>query len=266
MQKISGVSLIGLINKTWKNEGLLGFYKGMAFPLAAIPVINSVIFGTNEVCKLLMHVSSEGEMSNAQNILCGSIAGFTGCFVVTPSELVKVKLQMQFENKQNAKYKGVLDCITQEYRSQGIRGLFTGFVITALRDIPGYAAQFSSYTYSKQLFTKWNDSERRLKIPYIIETLISGGIGGFFCWLVSYPQDTVKTYLQSNSGSGSSKLIFRPRYFDGGIIECSKYIYLNFGHMGFWRGFGVCTIRAFYANAFLFYFFEIPKNLMEKYL
>ena len=30
----------------------------------------------------------------------------------------------------------------------------------------------------------------------IVSQLIAGGVGGFFAWLVSYPQDVIKTKLQ----------------------------------------------------------------------
>jgi hypothetical protein len=30
----------------------------------------------------------------------------------------------------------------------------------------------------------------------LVSQLIAGGVGGFFAWLVSYPQDVIKTKLQ----------------------------------------------------------------------
>lgn len=312
----------------------------MLFPLTAVPFVNAVAFGTNETCKKLLHVS-EDNMTTMQHIICGSMAGFAACFIVTPSEMVKCRLQIQFESKNKSKYKGVLDCVSKEYKAFGIKGIYKGFNITVLREVPGYAAQFLTYKYTKELLDNFNKrisikkkqkelknksyntssiaqsnlinitnnnlnifynidnnssfynnyesfdiNDLKFRIPNLLLIMISGGFGGIACWVSSYPQDVIKTILQTNDCSevinkcsnsnsnnknilmskNSNSIYFKSRFYDGGIYECSKYIYKKDGLYGFWRGFGVTCIRAFYANAVLFYFFEMPKDLLERYL
>lgn len=63
------------------------------------------------------------------------------------------------------------------------------------------------------------------------------------------------------------KTKFKPIYKDGGIINCSKYIYKHKGGLlGFWKGYGVCTLRAFWANSFMFYGFESSKEYLTRLL
>ena len=81
-----------IIANTVRNEGLLGFYKGMGPPLFTVPLINSIIFASYEFSKRLMNVKSEKEFTFSQALLAGVFAGFVNSIVVSPIELVKCRL------------------------------------------------------------------------------------------------------------------------------------------------------------------------------
>ena len=225
-----------MLKLTYKKEGIYGFYKGMGFPLSSIPLINAITFGSNEFFKKkIVHLKEGDHLSDAHHLVCGLFSGFVACSVMVPSELVKCKLQMQFDNPKVSYYHGVFDCISKEYNRFGIKGLYKGFVITALRDGPAIAAQFVVYNKVQRFFK--TESEKS-HIKFLLETLFAGGCGGFACWLVSYPQDTVKTFIQT-----CTTIEFKPRFYDGGVYECAKYIYQTYGIKRFWKGFIVTGIR-----------------------
>lgn len=92
-----------------------------------------------------------------------------------------------------------------------------------------------------------------------VSMFLSGGIGGLCCWLLSYPQDIVKTKLQTQK-IGEIKYPRHPRFPDEGIISCTKDIWRNHGWYGFWRGFTPCAIRAFWANGFMFMAYEFAMS------
>jgi solute carrier family 25 (mitochondrial carnitine/acylcarnitine transporter), member 20/29 len=245
------------IKHCYKKEGLTGFYKGMSFPLCSVPLINAVVFSFHELAKKLFNLHNESEMSLYEGILCGAFAGWANCIIVTPVELVKCRLQVQHENRDTAYYKGVKDCIIKTYKESGIKSLYKGNVATVLREVPAYAAQFGGYYSAKKLIAK--SKKKEISELNNFDLILCGAVGGYSCWQFSYPQDVIKTLLQTQSDK------FKPKFYDGGFYECGQFIYKTHGMMGFWNGYLPCTIRALIANAVLFVAYENSKCFLTNF-
>ena len=70
--------------------------------------------------------------------------------------------------------------------------LFVGLSATFTRETPGFAIYFSNYEYwKKSLYTDHN-----VQIGPIASFLL-GGSSGIMAWIFIYPQDQIKTILQS---------------------------------------------------------------------
>ena len=76
-----------------------GFFKGLAFPLAAVGLLNSIFFG---VYGLTLRVLSTGRRREEKGIpyyrdifIAGAFAGAVQAIPACPIELVKVRLQVQ---------------------------------------------------------------------------------------------------------------------------------------------------------------------------
>lgn len=64
-QQILGTKIIPTIVKTYKYEGIRGFYKGMLFPLLTTGVLNAVFFGCYGNC---MRMFSKSETTERVNV------------------------------------------------------------------------------------------------------------------------------------------------------------------------------------------------------
>lgn len=231
---------------TLKKEGIFGLYRGMLSPLITVPLINAVVFGAFGQCKAWFQTD---ELSLSHIGIAGSFAGLVNCFVATPVELVKTKLQVQYSNKRNkARFRGPIDCMKRIYLKRGAKGLFSGFSATVYRDVPGYGVTFYLYEYLKETLTPYNYTTMDLSAPTL---MISGGIAGIAGWGISYPMDFVKSHLQAQGGVVP---LYRkhPLLLDGGFFDCLDKQTRKHGVTHLWRGFGSCALRAFIGKNALF--------------
>jgi solute carrier family 25 carnitine/acylcarnitine transporter 20/29 len=193
----------------------------MGFPLATVPVLNAIVFSVNEICKIKLGFLQDNSLF--EGMITGSIAGFANSFIVTPVELVKCRLQVQRDDKNHSKYKGINDCLKKIYSERGFKGIYQGNVITVIREVVAYGAQFGSYYYVKNYLAHLQNTISKNLDIYSI--MIAGAFSGFVCWFVSFPQDVIKTKLQLDIEC----LRYKRICYDGGIIHCSREIYLKEG-------------------------------------
>jgi solute carrier family 25 carnitine/acylcarnitine transporter 20/29 len=77
---------------------------------------------------------------------------------------------------------------------KGVRPLYTGLFATIMREAPGSAIYYSSYEIALRILT-----DNRKNEPRTIDYLISGSLGGISYWTLSYPNDVIKTKMQTHS-------------------------------------------------------------------
>jgi solute carrier family 25 carnitine/acylcarnitine transporter 20/29 len=253
---------------TIQNEGFLGLYKGLSGPLITVPLINAIIFSTFEQAKrFLAQGNSPEELNLAEIALAGGYAGFCNSFIISPIELVKSRLQVQYEAQRvRSFYHGSLHCAKVIAKQEGLRKLMTtGLAATILREVPAYSAQFFTYEVCKGLALRYytnnnnntnsDDSSAGSVLPASVQ-LLCGGVAGIGCWLASYPQDLIKSRLQVQSAANSPYL---------GFIDCAAKTLRTEGFRGLWVGFGTCAARAFIANAVGFFAYEFSLDLLKKW-
>ena len=149
-------------------------------------------------------------------------------------------------------------------RDRGIRGLFLGGTVTSVRDAVGYGFWFATYEGSKELWTRFdtrNNREPGRSIGDTFQSLVCGGLAGVATWTSVFPLDVIKTRVQTQSLSsimhmhnerppahqlpsqGERKQRLRS------AIVIAQEAYRHEGLKVFWRGLGVCCLRAFVVNA-----------------
>lgn len=159
----------------------------------------------------------------------GAISGLAQSPVGSITELLKIRFQIHNSTSSQ------IAMLKQIYQSEGLRrGIFKGFGITTLREIPSYGIYFASYEYFLTFETRGQ--------PYhLVQLSLAGGFAGQLSWLLTYPIDVIKTGIQADTTNQYK-----------GMIDCGKKLYGEGGIKVFYRGLTPTLIRAFPTNAVCF--------------
>jgi len=115
--------------------------------------------------------------------------------------------------------------------------LYKGFWMLAARDIPGWASYFYMYEYLKDSFGLKNDHTGTETWLQIFTRVWCGGVAGQISWIVSYPQDVVKTHMQcTQETTVSAREVIVRGYREGGVYF-------------FFKGLQPTLLRGFITNA-----------------
>ncbi|CEJ82856.1 hypothetical protein VHEMI02901 [[Torrubiella] hemipterigena] len=180
--------------------------------------------------------------------VAGAVGGLATWVVSTPTELVKCQAQVKVRRSGNS-----WDITKSIWQSQGIRGMFTGGTITALRDSIGYGFYFWSY---KLMCNHWNtitglDESSKSAAA---RTLTCGGIAGIVTWASVFPLDVIKTRVQTQPIQDWKSHM--------GAVEIAKNAIRKEGGQVLFKGFTICCARAFFVNAIQWMVYEY---IMDRY-
>ncbi|KAH7307381.1 hypothetical protein KP509_22G056400 [Ceratopteris richardii] len=232
--------------------GLSAFFKGMGPPLASIAVQNAVAFSTYDHFLRTLWGKTDDPPPYRRVAMAGFGAGLIQTAILTPVELVKIRLQLSTSVPQSRI--GPLDVVRSIFRLEGLPGLYRGLGITILRDAPAFALYFSSNEYTLEWL---HPGCRKSKENSLLTSFIAGGVAGITSWIICYPPDVIKSRLQAQGAPGSSS-----KYT--GIIDCLRKSIKEEGCTVLWRGLGTAVVRAFIANAALFTARDISLRFMPK--
>lgn len=246
--------------QTFRKEGFCALYKGLGSPLSTVPLINAVVFASYEHGKRLVGYHPEHSNATWKVVVAGTYSGFVNSFIIGPVDLVKARLQIQYDSDPTKKhrYSGSWDAAQKIARANGVRGLYKGMVPTILREVPAYAGQFTVYEFVKNLLQQRAGPDATLGSASL---LTAGGCAGIAAWVFSYPQDVVKVQIQVRH-KGQQQ--YPHRFYDGGFISCWQDIVRRETWRGLWKGFSTCLVRAFVANGAGFLAYERASQFLFK--
>jgi solute carrier family 25 carnitine/acylcarnitine transporter 20/29 len=172
------------------------------------------------------------------------------------------------------------------WKSNGLRGLYFGGGVTSVRDAVGYGFYFWSYEICKRtLKTEGEDSARMAGA----KVLLAGGLAGIVTWASIFPLDVIKTRVQTqpfafpateaavvspavspppsperqglleNADQRKPNAIFKRK----GAVEMARLAYQNEGIAVFFRGLGICSVRAFVVNAVQWAVYEWMMRVLQ---
>ncbi|KAL1934259.1 hypothetical protein VTP01DRAFT_6441 [Rhizomucor pusillus] len=249
------LGFIGVGVRIVKNESFLALYKGLGAVIAGIVPKMAIRFSSFELYKGWL-ADEEGKTSRTGVFFAGLAAGTTeAVLVVSPMDLIKIRLQAQRNSMADPmdipKYRNAPHAAYTIIKEEGIRALYKGVALTALRQATNQAANFTAYQELKKWGKKLQDVE---ELPSY-QTLVIGGISGAMGPCCNAPIDTIKTRIQKSSVStGSAWQRF--------TIVTSE-IYKKEGFRAFYKGLTPRVLRVAPGQAVTFVVYEKVKGWLE---
>ncbi|KAF2640070.1 mitochondrial carrier [Massarina eburnea CBS 473.64] len=237
--------------------------KGSTAPILGYGALNAILFVTYNRSLTLLGDSPALPTSFA-NIWCAGAAGGLASFVISaPTELIKCRAQVSTDQHASS-WKIARDV----WRKEGIRGLYYGGGITSVRDAVGYGFYFWSYEWSKQTMTSPDDTDRQTAM----KVLLCGGLAGVVTWASIFPLDVIKTRVQTQGlhapvyaeSERETLLQQHSRVKTLSTFEVAKEAYRLEGARVFFRGLGICSVRAFVVNAVQWAVYEWMMRLLRQ--
>ncbi|PYI20955.1 mitochondrial carrier [Aspergillus japonicus CBS 114.51] len=226
MQTHNFKNVFQCVRYLWRTEGPRGYVAGALPPLASVTAVRVVNFTTYNAAKhrisdfiekmtgespLAMY-NQPGSSPTVSTLFtftaAGLVAGLITSPLACPFELAKnvVQTSVLVSNRAQAAPNavndpslrkkprlGTVEAIKQIIQRYGIRGLYTGFRLHAMRDTLGSGLYFTVYETVKQLAAKELGPD---KSPFGAP-MIAGAICSTVPWFCTYPLDTRKTRAQS---------------------------------------------------------------------
>ncbi|ORX37427.1 mitochondrial carrier domain-containing protein [Kockovaella imperatae] len=186
-----GAGMMETFRNIIKLEGPGRLYRGIIPPLMLEAPKRAVKFGANGYWGGVFTNNGQTKMTQSLAIVTGFAAGATESFVVTPFELVKIRLQ-----DKKSTFKGPMEVIQHSFKTHGPLGLYQGMEATFWRHTWWNAGYFGTIFGVKGMLPKPESKQAE-----VMNNFISGTIGGFIGTTLNTPFDVIKSRVQL-SGTG----------------------------------------------------------------
>ncbi|KIV98607.1 uncharacterized protein PV09_09600 [Verruconis gallopava] len=227
--------------------------RGATAPILGYGALNGLLYYTYNRSLTLLNESFQHPTDLTKVWLAGAMGGLASFIVSAPTELIKCRAQVAHASSGSATSSfAIAKEIWSSPSHGGIRGLYFGGGVTSVRDAVGYGFYFWSYELSKRLLHA--DSPDDTSRQAGVKILVAGGIAGVVTWASIFPLDVIKTRVQtqafaSSRGSGSENEPLLKPFRRMGALDVARQAYASEGLAVFFRGLGICSVRAFIVNA-----------------
>ncbi|CEQ39752.1 SPOSA6832_01303 [Sporobolomyces salmonicolor] len=187
-------SVLDCARRTYAEEGIRGFFRGVTIPLVTITLVRTASFS--------IYTYTKEQLARRDLLRGDSIASTAGAGVLggAASGLLLSIGTTAFEyTKKGVPYepRGTIQGFLDLYRAGGFRGLYTGFRLHAMRDTLGTGFYFGFYDCAQ--YTIANNPEVFERVPNFVSTFACGSAAGLASWGLIYPLDLVKAKVQRNA-------------------------------------------------------------------
>jgi len=223
----SGV--IDCTTRTLKTEGIVPFWRGNLANVIRYFPTQALNFAFKDTIKAAFKVPKTAGVAQklGANVAAGGIAGSLSLSVVYSLDFARTRLANDAKGKGGERqFNGLIDVYRKTLASDGIGGLYRGFVISCVGIFIYRGLYFGIYDTVKPIFL---GPDASAFVSFFLGWAVTVGAG-----LASYPIDTVRRRMMMTSGTGV-------KY--NGSLDCAKQVIANEGFMSLMKGAGANILR-----------------------
>ena len=186
------------------------------------------------------------KISNTANLLTGALARVGAGFVLMPLTVIKVRYESNLYT-----YMSLAEASTSIFRGEGVRGFFTGFGATAIRDAPYAGLYVVFYEQAKQYASSIRSTAIGSGSDVAMNTsasasinFTSGVLAAGLATAITNPFDAVKTRLQ-----------LEPRRYMN-MWQATRQMIANEGLKSLFQGLGLRMGRKALSSALVWTIYE----------
>ncbi|CAK9001892.1 unnamed protein product [Durusdinium trenchii] len=150
-----------------------------------------------------------------------------------PTDVAKVRLQLQSSSLGELRYHGMVDCIVKVARVEGLRALWKGLVPALIRQVSYHSFTFVLYEPIRDMVSLVLAMEAGRSNYF--QRLLAAGSSAAIAIALFNPTEVLKTQMQSSSGNVTMK-------------EVARKVWNKDGLKGFWAGLRPNVVRTFLVN------------------
>jgi len=221
--------VVDCTKRTLQAEGIAPFWRGnLANVLRYFPT-QALNFAFKDTIKAQFKVPKDASQvaKLGSNVAAGGLAGSLSLTVVYSLDFARTRLANDAKGKGGERqFNGLIDVYRKTLASDGIGGLYRGFVISCVGIFIYRGLYFGLYDTLKPVLLGENPNATLSFFLGWAITIVSG--------LASYPIDTVRRRMMMTSGGGV-------KY--NGSIDCARQVIANEGFMSLMKGAGANILR-----------------------
>lgn len=214
----------------FRNEGVLGFWKGNIHGVALYATYNAVQFSLFE------------RLRGTNSFIGGSLSGAVATVLTYPLDVLRTRFSVKSRATQSA-YKNPIYAFKAIAQQEGVFGLYRGLAPTLLSIVPANGISFWAFHSCKEAFSRrGNDS------PLYIA--LSGAIAGAASKAATMPLDVIRKRLQLQCPLRDKFISYCKPY--AGVAGMCKEILKTEGITGFYKGLSAALVKSAPSTAISF--------------
>ncbi|RMZ52040.1 hypothetical protein APUTEX25_001234 [Auxenochlorella protothecoides] len=224
-------------------EGTMSaFFRGNGTNVVKIAPETAIKLTLNDVLKHAV-VSDPDDITPAQRMLAGALAGGSAQALIYPLELVRTRLAVC----PSGTYGGIFDCAGKVLRQEGVRAFYRGIVPSMIGILPYAGVDIAAFELLKERLLDEYDNH-----PPAHVILGAGMLSSSLAQFVSYPLALTRTRLQAQGVGGQAV-----RYT--GMMDVLRRTFANEGFRGLYKGAGTNLCKLAPAAGISWFVFEETK-------